>query len=1000
MRYLTLTIGAVIALFSNTVAQLDCASAIQENSNPNCAFTSYIAGGTEFWAKFTAQSEYVNIQVITTLFGVNAPHIHGITLYGGTCANLTKLADDELAFFNSAGLLQIDLDASALVIGQTYYIQLRREATGGSTCPMGACFPVINPASFELCIEEIDVFIPPDMIIEPPATSHIYYKNRGQLLNSNGTPANEVKLYTLNASPAIYLGDNFTSFVLSNIDTGNLGLDTMQRVDMTLVEANSTRVFKTEQAPGVINHFLPHIPEGVTGTKGFHRAVCNNVYPLIDMHTYSNGEGTKIYFIVRPKGDVDQIELRFSGANSTNTTASNGLKIETLFGVIEFERAHVYRINPANVIVPMPASGDFVQTGPDEYKFDIQNYPTSMPLVIVVDEGHGLGPPPPTDNIYWGTYYGNTGSETAWDSHIDMTDNLLVAGETFSNVFPITVGVVQPFFGGSIDAHVVKFGQQRELKWATFYGGLQEESAYGLTTDEAGNVYFTGFTRSTNFPTQNNGTFFQGTLKGPRDATIVKLNPDGNAKLWATYFGGNDHDYGYSIDYKSPFLYVVGRANTKLAPFVLNFPLLPFAGAYNQTTHGDANGTTTSLVDVFIARFTADGTQEWTTFLGGDDIEIPTGCAVDEGGNLFVSGYSRNDGAFTCTPLPGVFPLCDPGGGAYMATNVANIDAFIAKFNIQGKLLWSTMYGSVDNERNQFTDNSTNNITVDATGNVYVLGTTKSFTFPVDTVAGAYIQGVSGAAIPPSEDLFILKFNPNGVRLWATMYGGNFEDVGTAIEADPLYQRVYISGFTRSTDLPLMQYQGPSTYYYQPTKTGNWEGFLVVLDENDTLEWATYIGGSNDEFPKSISLDAQTSGSVSFVLAGHTTSPDYPVRDIPGPTDYHDSTYASGNDVVITEFIADSGVVGMDESFASNNSFMLYPNPSRGFITFNAGIFEGEDIEIAVYNIQGAKVLGQRKHIARGAGEITLNLSSLASSTYILQLRAGEELFSYKLVKQ
>ena len=516
-------------------------------------------------------------------------------------------------------------------------------------------------------------------------------------------------------------------------------------------------------------------------------------------------------------------------------------------------------------------------------------------------------------------------------------------------------------------------------------------------------MYFTGWTESNNFPTQNNGTFFQGNLKGGslKDAMIVKLNPDGNAKLWATYFGGNRYDFGYSIDYKSPYLYVVGYATTMVAPFVLNFPVLPAPGAYNQTTHGDANGTTTSRIDVFIGKFTADGTQKWTTFLGGDGTEIPTGCAVDGGGNLFVTGYSRNAGAFTCTSLPGVFPLCDPGGGAYVAANnnTIYVDAFISKFNLQGQLLWSTMYGGFNDDRPQISESVTNAITIDVTGNIYVLGTTKSFTIPVDTVPGAYIQGVSAGVTPLDEDLFILKFNPNGVRLWATMYGGNFKDFGTAIEADPVYNKVYISGFTQSTNLPLMQYQGPSTYYQQSGKSGNWEGFLLVLNENDTLEWATYIGGSNDEYPKSISLDAQTNGNTSFVLAGHTNSPNYPVRDIPGPTDYHDSILAD-MDVVITEFISDPGVVGVDEPASANNSFVLYPNPSIGLITFNGGPFEGQDIEITVYNIEGAKVHSQLKHIARGAGEITLDLSSLASGTYVLQLKADEELFSYKVVKQ
>lgn len=362
------------------------------------------------------------------------------------------------------------------------------------------------------------------------------------------------------------------------------------------------------------------------------------------------------------------------------------------------------------------------------------------------------------------------------------------------------------------------------LEWATYFGDLGEDIAYGLASDNNNNVYMTGVTSSmSNIATSGS---FQDTMAGSTDAFVTKFDAAGNC-VWATYFGGANADRGTAIcltpDMQDVYFSGVTNSATGIAT----------TGSFQDTLGGG--------VDAFLAKFDTSGQRVWCSYYGGSGSEgsgLIAGVSCNRSGKVFLSGETASDNNIS-TP------------GSYQGTRAGGIDAFLTQFDSSGQRLWGTYFGGSGSEYGRRTG-------CDSLGNVYLAGYGNSSSGIA--TAGAY-QSTFGGVM----DAFLAKFDTTGNLQWATYFGGSALETfsALAVHADGT---AYIAGGTSSTGLA-------TSGTHQDTIGGLTDGYLASFANNGQLNWATYLGGESSDFIFALAVSNQAiyAGGVTASLSGIST---------------------------------------------------------------------------------------------------------------------------------
>jgi hypothetical protein len=258
---------------------------------------------------------------------------------------------------------------------------------------------------------------------------------------------------------------------------------------------------------------------------------------------------------------------------------------------------------------------------------------------------------PTGGKLIYSTYLGGSSDDLAAGIAVDPAGNAYITGITASHNFPTASALQAAHGSGVFDAFVTKLDQTGRLVYSTYLGGSGADNGVRIAVDSAGSAYVTGDTASPNFPTV---APLQPALAGTSDAFLAKLNPAGSALVYSTYLGGSGIDGGMGIAVEpGGSAYVTGFTNST------NFPTAnPIQAKYGGDPY-----------DAFIARVSPSGSAlEYSTYLGGGNLDSGLGLACDAAGNAYVMGLTASTNFPTAIPLQAGY-----GGGAS--------DVFVAKIN-------------------------------------------------------------------------------------------------------------------------------------------------------------------------------------------------------------------------------------------------------------------------------------------------------------------------------
>jgi hypothetical protein len=443
----------------------------------------------------------------------------------------------------------------------------------------------------------------------------------------------------------IYIAGNTHS---ENFPTANAVQDTL---------AGSSDVFIVKLDPAGTEIVYSTYLGGSNYDKAFSLAVDSDGHAYVTGYTLSNDFPTvnPIQSTFSGSDDTFIAKLSPSGSSLVYSTylGGNGQDVGVGISVDSAGRAYV---------VGYTTSDDLPTHNP--YQANLNN--TSDSFVVSLNAAGTA--------FNYATYFGGGRGEGGFDVVADGIGNITFVGWTSSADFPVTNALQSahttpnciPYNDRNcFDGFITQFNTSGIPILSTYLGGDGIDVPYGIALDANGNIYVSGETASTNFPTLN---AYQPIRPGSHAAFLSKLNAQGSSLIYSTYLGGTTgHNVGIGVAVDDQ-----GRAALSGYTYATDFPTL-------EPIQATKNGSSITN-DAFITMFNPDGSAlEFSTYLGGSEDEyneFGSRLAFNQSGsNLFVIGTTFSDNFPVHNALQS-----EPGGGEVPIPFVhVNFDAFLAK---------------------------------------------------------------------------------------------------------------------------------------------------------------------------------------------------------------------------------------------------------------------------------------------------------------------------------
>lgn len=403
-----------------------------------------------------------------------------------------------------------------------------------------------------------------------------------------------------------------------------------------------------------------------------------------------------------------------------------------------------------------------------------------------------------------------------------------------------------------------------------------------------------------------------------------------------------------------------------------------------------------------------DPTITWATYYTNNySSDFHANSAYDSNQNLYV-GYATYATAW---------PVINAGAGQwYDATRDGSNDLVIARINADLSKQWATYYGGDKNDVLFGTGGDYGkSVGVDGNDYVYLGGwaSTNPTTIPTQasTAPGAWYQDNSD--IKGGDNSYIVKFDPNGVRQWATLYQHtNASTSGAGIRINGMYvsnDKIYFTGQTyqfSGFDIPVVSLAGA---YNNSTFVGNQDMFIGRFSDDCVLEWSSYLNSGNTgatQYQQGSDLTMDANGNL--ILVGQVSGdPSGTYLNNPGGGAYYSNTISGFIDHTITKFNTSlqptwSTIIGGTDldrvsevaTDASNNILLAVRTARAGNPTANPGggafyyatlqSASGDDGMIMKFSPAGAYTWGTYVGASTGYTSITGIAGDDAGNIYAL----------------
>lgn len=702
----------------------------------------------------------------------------------------------------------------------------------------------------------------------------IFEENKGQF-------APEVKFISRSTASQFFLTETEAIAIFRAKEageTGSLRFKLAGAQQPRSVQGRSERETKVNYLRG--NDRTKWIPN----TPTFGRVNFEKVYPGIDLTYYGNEQELEYDFIVRPGADPKQIALQIEGAERIEIDREGNLVLHTSAGAFRQARPISYQEIDGT---RREVASHYVLKNSTTVEFALGDYDPAHELVIdpimtfftQLEGTTSIGGAPETIQSVQGMA-------------VDPQGNVYVSGIADAGGFPVVNPLRATRAGGIRDSFIAKFNAQGDLLFSTYFGGTNgSNDTHSLVLDQAGNIYVSGWTSSTDFPTTSNAV--DNTKVGSSaDAFLTKLSNDGSTILYSTFYGGAYDDFCYALDVDSNgHAYLTGYTYSPDLPVTPNRFQQAFA---TGNPNYDNREAFLAEIDTAPATCSPDSAQflncreslVYGTLLGTENRDEAYAVRVAAPGQVWIGGmtYSSSfptknayqptltgEGNGTASGFIAKLDTHAPTGTTNSAQNINNAES----------LLSSTFFGDGGGYLEVL------DIVLDQSANVIVSGGTvkRPGPFPLvnafDADGGPILTSLGYPSIKPEG--FVAKFNPTCTSLIFSSYLGGSEseiednyalngphigDGGLAVDGSG---NIYVTGTTHSSDFPILN-PLPNGSSSSGGYTGK-DAFIVMLSPTGNGLVSSYLAGTDDEQAAAVAIDPSRAAGTIYV-AGISASSD------------------------------------------------------------------------------------------------------------------------------